>query len=205
MAVTARRRIIRYGDTDDRLKGSATHLGYSNITHNIIRDKRTAIRHQGNFGAGAGERSSGLWILTVHTNHQAKLDRAHRGFNFCDAEFFSPAARNFRAIKVADVDFAMTKNCVTVSTYQYCRIKWLWISSLQESYYHVGLIRPGCLSEALNKAAIGALCFFEPALPRSRIACVKVSVAIGKHLREQNNFRACVLGFSDNDGWIAIV
>src|SRR5215469_9107642 len=205
MAVTARRRIIRHGDTDGRLKCSATHLGYSNITHNIIRDKRTAIRHQGNFGAGAGERSCRLWILTVHTNHQAKLDRARRGFNFCDAEFFSAATRHFRTIKVADVDFAMTKNCVTISTDQQSRIKWLWISSLQQSCYHVGLKRPGCLSESFDKAAIGALCLFEPALPRSRISRVKVSVAIRKHLGEQNNFRASVLGFSDNDGWIAIV
>jgi hypothetical protein len=100
-SVTARRRIIRHRDTDDRLKCSATHLGYSNISDNIIRDKRTAIRHQGNFGAGAGERSCGLWILTLHPNHQAKLDRAPRGFDFCDAEFFSAAARNVRAIKVA--------------------------------------------------------------------------------------------------------
>jgi len=105
-------------------KCSATHLGYSNVTHNIIRDKRTAIRHQGNFDAGAGERSCGFWILTIHTNHKAKLDRAHRRF-VCDAEFFSAAARNFRAINVADVDVRMTENCVTVPTDQSSRIKWL--------------------------------------------------------------------------------
>src|SRR5215469_1704822 len=195
MAVTAWRRIIRHRNTDDRLKCPATHLGYSNITHYIIRDERTAIRHQGNFGPGAGERSCALWILAVHTNHQATLDRACPDFKFCDAEFFSAAARNFRAIKVADIHFAMMKNCATVSTDQESRIKWLWVSRLQESCYHAGLIRPGRLSASLDKAAVGALCFIEAALPRGRISRVKVSVAIGKHLGEQNNFRACVLGF----------